>query len=148
MPAPLDAAALRREIVVFTRQFHEGKPYGPTIREIADHVGRATSIVYYHVNALVECGVLARDPGLSRTLRTRERASVEAISAAAIDAQLTGAGQRAIDAHIADAFENLAIELTGRSGYELKTGDQSLVAGLAAASNIVQRMAERLREGR
>ena len=63
-------SARQKRILKFIETFIEANGYPPTIREIGEAVGIAsTSVVNYNLNKLVEYGLLARSPEVSRGLR-------------------------------------------------------------------------------
>ena len=63
-------SARQKRILKFIETFIEGNGYPPTIREIGEAVDIAsTSVVNYNLNKLVEYGLLARSPEVSRGLR-------------------------------------------------------------------------------
>lgn len=57
-----------RQIVAFIQQYRAAKGYSPTLEEIGEYVGMTKQGVDYHVRALLEVGVLHRQPGQPRTL--------------------------------------------------------------------------------
>ena len=60
----------QRNILAFIADFLDEKGYPPTIREIGEDVGIAsTSVVNYNLNKLVEHGYIERVPEVSRGLR-------------------------------------------------------------------------------
>lgn len=57
-------------IIEFIVDFGLAKGYQPTIREIASGTSIHTiSVVQFHINRLVNAGVLLRETGMSRTIR-------------------------------------------------------------------------------
>jgi repressor LexA len=63
-------SARQKRILKFIETFIEANGYPPTIREIGEAVDIAsTSVVNYNLNKLVEYGLLARSPEVSRGLR-------------------------------------------------------------------------------
>lgn len=57
-------------IVEFVRDFTAEHGYPPSFRQIAEATGlRSLSAVAFHVGALVDQGVLLRDPGTARSVR-------------------------------------------------------------------------------
>jgi repressor LexA len=76
-PAPaVSLSARQRDIVEFIRDFTEWHGYPPSVREIAQHTGLAsTSSVHYQVQLLVRLGVVVRDPSRSRAITLTEKAA-------------------------------------------------------------------------
>ncbi len=59
----------REKIVGFVRRYIEEHGFAPSVREIGRSVGiRSTRAVKYHLDILVEQGVLERTPGQARSL--------------------------------------------------------------------------------
>jgi repressor LexA len=64
----------RQKIVDFIRQYSQEHGYAPSIREIGDAVGiRSTRAVKYHLDVLVNQGVIERVAGKARSLKTAVR---------------------------------------------------------------------------
>ncbi len=60
----------QRRIFTFIKRFMDRYSYGPTMREIMIGLDiSSTSVVYYHINRLVETGFLEKGQGISRGLR-------------------------------------------------------------------------------
>ena len=57
----------------FVRAFIQVHGYSPTAQEIGDGIGRAKSVVHYHVKQLAEAGRLTWVRGKPRTLRVLEK---------------------------------------------------------------------------
>jgi repressor LexA len=61
--------AMQQKILDFHREWHEGRGYPPTYREIAEGVGlKSPSTVHYHVKILKQSGHFTFDAGRSRTI--------------------------------------------------------------------------------
>jgi repressor LexA len=61
----------RNRIVEFVRQYTEEHGFAPSVREIGKAVGiRSTKAVKYHLDILVEQGLLSRSGSKARSLRT------------------------------------------------------------------------------
>lgn len=56
------------QILLFIKSFHEEKKYGPTIKEIADATGYATSTVRNELISLEKKGFITREKGKYRTI--------------------------------------------------------------------------------
>lgn len=68
-PLPPRSLTVLREIA----QLCDGMPYSPTVRELQEWLGMAsTSVVMYHLEKLQALGLVTREPGLARTLRLTE----------------------------------------------------------------------------
>ena len=64
----------RERILEFIRQYIEEHGVAPSVREIGREVDiRSTKAVKYHLDRLVEQGLLERIPGKARSLRTASR---------------------------------------------------------------------------
>lgn len=75
-------AERRQKILEFIAQTVEERGYPPSVREIADAVGLAsTSAVHHHLTALEREGYLERGAHSSRALRLTERGDAEVSSA-------------------------------------------------------------------
>ncbi len=71
-------AERRQKILEFIAQTVEGRGYPPSVREIADAVGLAsTSAVHHHLTALEREGYLERGAHSSRALRLTEKGDAE-----------------------------------------------------------------------
>lgn len=58
------------DVLRYIELYHRRKGYPPTIREIARGLGLiSTSGAFYHVEKLVEQGLITREPGIARTIR-------------------------------------------------------------------------------
>jgi repressor LexA len=60
----------RREIFTYIKDYIRQYGYGPSLTEIADHVGPLSrSTVRYHLVALAKQGLVTTEPGKYRSLR-------------------------------------------------------------------------------
>jgi repressor LexA len=58
------------EVLVSLKRYIERRKYSPSVREIAEQFGWAsTSTVAYHLDVLQEKGFIARDPFIARSIR-------------------------------------------------------------------------------
>lgn len=69
----------RKEILKAIKNFWKAKGYAPTVREIAGRVGlirmgrpASNSVIDYHLNIMEEEGLIEREKGMSRTVRTTD----------------------------------------------------------------------------
>jgi len=66
---------VRLHLLAYIQGYVEGHGYPPTVREIRDVSGFAsTNTVQYHLDRLVEMGLLTKVRGKSRTLRITDEA--------------------------------------------------------------------------
>jgi repressor LexA len=69
-----DLTTRQRALLDALRRLHRTRGYAPSIRELGEAVGLAsTSSVYHHVRILEERGLVERRKGAHRTLRVRDR---------------------------------------------------------------------------
>lgn len=67
---PTTAEVKRGAVLAFVTSFWQENGYGPSIREIVEGTGlSSTSMVAFHVNALIAQGKLLKEPNIARTLR-------------------------------------------------------------------------------
>lgn len=59
------------DIVEFLRTYHQTHGYGPSVREVADHLGVGVSTSHRHLRALLKREEIRADQGRSRTWRAR-----------------------------------------------------------------------------
>ncbi|MBQ6518713.1 MAG: hypothetical protein IJI14_08335 [Anaerolineaceae bacterium] len=63
-------AGRSKKIVDFVNEFRETHEYGPSLQEIGEHIGVAsTSLLIYYINRLTAEGYIIRDPKVSRSIR-------------------------------------------------------------------------------
>ena len=63
-------AKKQQRVLRFVQDYWAEHDYAPSIRDIKAGCGlSSTSVTDYAVNALVETGLLRREPGLNRTIR-------------------------------------------------------------------------------
>lgn len=69
----METTRYQQRVLDAIRKLTEEKDFPPTVREIMDECGlKSTSTVQYHINNLLEKGLLERDPKMSRTVRIKE----------------------------------------------------------------------------
>jgi repressor LexA len=70
MPDPRDLTDRQRELLAALERLHRLHGYAPSMRELGDAVGVAsTSTVHHHVSVLAQRGFVERLPRTHRTLR-------------------------------------------------------------------------------
>lgn len=57
------------QAVEFVRTFSEERGYGPSIRDVAEHLGVGEATARGHLNALSRKGAIERTPGVARSIR-------------------------------------------------------------------------------
>lgn len=63
----------RARVLEAIKELTKAKGYPPTVREIGDRCKiRSTSTVQFHINSLLDAGILEREPNRGRTLRIKE----------------------------------------------------------------------------
>lgn len=68
-----DLTTRQRALLDALRRLHRTQGYAPSIRELGEAVGLAsTSSVYHHVRILEQRGLIERRRGAHRTLRVRD----------------------------------------------------------------------------
>jgi len=64
---------VRLHLLAYIQGYVLGHGYPPTVREIQDALGfSTTSLVQYHLNRLIEMGLLTKIRGKARTLRVTD----------------------------------------------------------------------------
>lgn len=77
MTALDDLSTRQRALLDALARLHRTQGYAPSIRELGDAVGLAsTSSVHRHVRILEQRGFIEQRKGTPRTLRVRERTAV------------------------------------------------------------------------
>ena len=72
----------REKVYDYIKKFIEKKGYSPSVREIGTGVGlKSNNTVYFHLEKLIEAGLLEKDPFESRTLRLRRKEAVPFVMA-------------------------------------------------------------------
>jgi repressor LexA len=66
----------QQQIFTFIGDFRAQRGYAPTVREIAAGMEISPQTTQDHLDAMVEKGVLTRDPGKQRSLRTPDKCQV------------------------------------------------------------------------
>jgi repressor LexA len=70
LPHDHDLTERQRELLAALQRLHRLHGYSPSMRELGDAVGVAsTSTVHHHVTILAQRGLVERQPGTHRTLR-------------------------------------------------------------------------------
>ncbi len=73
MPTTDDLTVRQRALLEALRRLHRARGYPPSIRELGEAVGLAsTSSVHRHVRILEQRGLVERRDGAHRTLRVRD----------------------------------------------------------------------------
>ena len=63
----------RARVLEAIKELTKAKGYPPTVREIGDRCKiRSTATVQFHINSLLDAGILEREPNRGRTLRIKE----------------------------------------------------------------------------
>lgn len=58
-----------RPIVDAIDNYYTQYGFCPTVREIADAVGKGSTTVQFHIEKLIEDGIITKQPGKIRTIR-------------------------------------------------------------------------------
>ena len=56
-------------ILAYVRAYRKEHSYSPSVRDIAKGCGSSSTTANYHVDVLVERGLLLRDDGIARSIR-------------------------------------------------------------------------------
>ena len=59
------------EVLQFVRDYHRKTGYGPSVRDLAQHLEVSTSTAHRHLRALLKTEEIRADQGRSRTWRAR-----------------------------------------------------------------------------
>lgn len=57
------------QAVEFVRTFSQDRGYGPSIRDVAQHLGVGEATARGHLDALSRKGAIERTPGIARSIR-------------------------------------------------------------------------------
>jgi repressor LexA len=60
-------------VLKFIRAYTETHGYSPSIKEIADAIGRNMATTSYHLTAMRKSGLVTREPGGPRTIRLTDK---------------------------------------------------------------------------
>jgi repressor LexA len=151
--APSEITERQREILDLIMETVRRRGYPPSVREIGEAVGLSSpSTVHSHLSALVEAGVLRRDPSKPRAIEVIEQEEGDLRRAPVRDVPLVGriaAGTPILAEEDIEEIFPLPTELVGNDPvFMLRVqGDSMLLAGIFDGDFVVIRRQPDARDG-
>jgi DNA-binding MarR family transcriptional regulator len=75
-----DSRSTYRRILKFTGEYIDTHGYSPSIREIADAIGRKVSTTSYHLHGMCKSGLITWERHIPRTIRLTDKGREKAAS--------------------------------------------------------------------
>ncbi|HEX5630637.1 MAG TPA: transcriptional repressor LexA [Acidimicrobiia bacterium] len=151
--APTEVTERQREILELILQTVRRRGYPPSVREIGEAVGLSSpSTVHSHLSALVEAGMLRRDPSKPRAIEVIEQEDGDLRRAPVRDVPLVGriaAGTPILAEEDIEEIFPLPTEIVGNDPvFMLRVqGDSMILAGIFDGDFVVIRRQPDARDG-